>query len=410
VLAYVIFSTSAVYSQQWTRFRGPNGQGISYAKTIPVKWTQADYNWKVQLPGIGYSSPVLWKDKVFITSADQKAARGILLALHASDGKMLWESQYQLTAYRMNRDNSYAAATPAVDAERLYVLWPAKDKTILSALNHNGIELWKRTFTGFHCQHGPCISPIVYNDIVVFTIEHETNGGDADSVWLAVDTKTGRTRWQLKRQTSQKTSYSTPCIYSPPDSAPQLIFTSLAHGITGVEPNSGKVLWEFKSAFTSRVVSSPVIAGGLLLGTSGDGSSGKQLTAIRPGSSDKSLPATEVYKIEDRSVPYVPTSVAADELLFTFHDMGQVSCRRSSTGQLLWQEQPAGKFYGSPVCVDGKIYCIDREGRVVVIKAAPTYELLAVNPLGEKSFSTPAVADGTMYLRTYSHLISIGGN
>ncbi|MHC4308424.1 MAG: outer membrane protein assembly factor BamB family protein, partial [Planctomycetota bacterium] len=164
-----------------------------------------------------------------------------------------------------------------------------------------------------------------------------------------------------------------------------------------------------KSAFTSRIVSSPVIAGELLIGACGDGSSGKRLIAIRPVKDGKSTEPTEVYKIENRSVPYVTTSLAKDGLLFTFHDRGDISCLRSATGEQLWSEKPAGPFYGSPVWVNGKLYCITKKGEVVVIKASPKYELLAVNPLGQESYATPAVAGGRMYLRTYSHLISIGG-
>jgi outer membrane protein assembly factor BamB len=395
--------------QEWPRFRGPNGQGISNAETIPVKWTEKDYNWKVKLPGIGHSSPVVCGEKVFVTCGDQKTGRGILLALSVSDGRVLWQQEYTLTRYRMNRSNSYATATPAVDGDHIYVLWATADETILVALDHEGEQVWQSSFEGVNCQHGPGISPVVVDDIVVFTHEHEKSDKEARSAWIAFDRKSGKTRWELERQTSPKTSYSTPCVFSSGDDKPQLIFTSLAHGMTAVNPANGRVVWEAKSAFISRVVSSPVIAGELLIGTCGDASIGKRLIAIRPAAADKSAEPAEVYKIDNSSVPYVTTSLAKDGLLFTFHDRGEVSCLRSDTGEQLWREKPAGPFYGSPVWVSGKLYCITRKGEVVVIKAGPTYELLAVNSLGEESYATPAVAGGRMYLRTYLHLISIGG-
>ena len=409
VLVCVFLLASVVQGQEWTRFRGPNGQGISNAETIPVKWTEKDYNWKVELPGIGHSSPVVWGDKIFITSGNQKDGTGMLFALSVSDGRILWQKEYPLTKYRMNSSNSYATATPAVDGDRVYVLWVTMNETILVVLDHEGEEIWKSTFEGVKCQHGPGISPIVVKDIVVFTHEHEKSDKEARSAWIAVDLKSGKTRWELERQTSFKTSYSTPCVYSSGTDKPLLIFTSLAHGMTAVDPDSGVVVWEVESAFISRVISSPVVAGELLISTCGDASTGKRLIAIRPGGGSKSTEPIEVYKIESSAVTYVPTSVAKDGLLFTFHDRGDVSCLRSATGEQLWREKPAGPFYGSPVWVDGKLYCITRKGEVVVIKAAPTYELLAVNSLGEESYATPAVADGRMYLRTYSNLISIGG-
>ncbi len=409
VLALAILGASVSWGQEWTRFRGPNGQGISHAKTIPVKWTEDDYNWKVKLPGGGHSSPVLWGGKLFVTCGDRQAGKSAIFALNVSDGKILWQKEYSLSKYRPNKLNSFASATPTVDAEHVYVLWTSPEETILAALNHQGNEIWKRTFEGVRCQHGAGSSPIVYNDMVVFTHEHENKSSpNARSVWFAVSRKTGETRWTLDRQTGPKTSYSTPCVYTPTTGTPQLIFNSYSHGMTSVDPGTGKVIWEVASAFPARVVSSPVIADELLIGSCGDGGSGKRLIAIRPGSSDGSIQPKEVFKIESGYRPYVPTSIAKGGLLFTFLDRGYVSCWNSATGRQLWEEKPAGKFFSSPVCVDGKLYCITMDGDVVIVRAAETYELMAINPLGETSHAVPAVAGGRMYLRTYSQLFSIG--
>jgi len=276
------------------------------------------------------------------------------------------------------------------------------------ATDLDGTEIWRRTFGGHHSQHGSGTSPIVFGGIVVFACEHEDSGKKgATSSWMALDRRTGQTKWELPRQTGPKTSYSTPCVYSPASGARQLVFASQRHGITGVDPRTGKVVWELESALPSRVVSSPVIAGELLIGSCGDGSNGKRLIAIRPGIQGKSTEPEEVYRIEN-GAPYVPTSIAAGGLLFTFHDRGYASCLRSDTGEQLWREKAAKKFYGSPVWADGKLYCIATDGDVLVIRAGEIYELLATNSLGEKSHATPAIAGGIMYLRTYSHLISIG--
>lgn len=407
VVVAVLFG-SASYAQEWTRFRGPNGQGISPAKTIPVKWTEEDYNWKVKLPGGGHSSPVVWNDRIFVTSGDEETDCGTILALSVSDGETLWQKEYALGSYRMNRLNSHAATTPAVDADHVYVLWPASNQTILVALDHSGNEVWKRTFEGVHSRHGAGGSPVVVGDVVVFAHEQEQSSNDVDSTWIAVDRKTGQTQWGLERESSSKMSYSTPCIYRFGTDKPQLVFTSYAHGITGVDLRTPEVVWEAKSAFEDRVVSSPVIAGDLIIGTCGEGGSGKRLIAIQPGKGDDPTEPKEVYRIEGRSATYVPTALAVHGLLFTVHDQGHISCLNSATGKQFWRQKPAGRFYGSPVYAGGNLYCITVTGDVVVTKAAPLYELLAVNPLGEKSHATPAIADGRMYLRTYSHLISIG--
>lgn len=407
--AIIIILASVSQAQEWTRFRGPNGQGISNAKTIPVKWSEEDYNWKVRLPGGGHSSPVIWGGKLFVTSGDQQAGKSVIFALNVYDGKILWQKEYSLRKYRPNKLNSFASATPTVDADHVYVLFTSPEETILTALNHNGAETWKRKFEGVRCQHGAGTSPIIYDDMVVFTHEHENKSSkDARSIWFAVNRKTGETRWVLDRKTGPKTSYSTPCVYTPATGTPQLIFNSHSHGMTGVEPGAGRVIWEVTTAFPARVVSSPVIADDLLIGSCGDGGSGKRLTAVRPGSSDGSIQPEEAYSIDRGYRPYVPTSIAKEGLLFTFLDRGYVSCWNSTTGRQLWEEKPAGRFFGSPVWVDGKLYCITMDGDVVVVRAADTYELLAINSLGETSHAAPAVAGGRMYLRTYSQLFSIG--
>jgi outer membrane protein assembly factor BamB len=403
-----VFLTCAVHGQEWTRFRGPNGQGIGQAKTIPAKWTEQDYNWKVKLPAGGHSSPVVWGDKVFVTCENPESAGGILLALAVSDGHILWQKEYELTAYRFHGDNSYAVATPVVDADAVYVLWRTSSEAILVALDHSGHELWKSSFSGIYSRFGPGASPVLFNDIVVFTHEHREGNTEYESAWIAVDRKTGQRRWTTKRSSSQ-ISYSTPCVYSPEGAEPQLIFASNAHGMTGVDPKTGNVIWELPSVLPDRVVSSPLVAGDLLIAACGKGGAGRQLVAVRAGPRAKTEKPVVAYMCTGKSAPYVPTSLAKDGLLFTFHDQGDVSCLRIETGQVLWCEKPGGKFYGSPVWVNGLLYCINREGDVLVMKAGPAYELLAINSLGEKSQATPAVSGGRMYLRTYSHLISIGG-
>ncbi|MGD8499984.1 MAG: PQQ-binding-like beta-propeller repeat protein, partial [Phycisphaerales bacterium] len=226
-----IMFASVVQGQEWTRFRGPNGQGISHAQTIPVEWAEQDYNWRVKLPAGGHSSPVIWKDRVFVTCEDPEPTGGILLALSVSDGRVLWQEQYRLTPYRFHRDNSYAVATPVVDADHVYVLWQTSDETIIAAVDHSGREVWQRAFPGVYSQFGPGTSPMLFNDILVFTREHWKNDKQYQSAWMALDRRTGQTRWTRKRENSQ-ISYSTPCVYSPEKGEPQLIFTSEAHGIT----------------------------------------------------------------------------------------------------------------------------------------------------------------------------------
>jgi outer membrane protein assembly factor BamB len=405
VLTLVFCLYSRTSAHEWTRFRGPNGQGHSNAKNVPVKWTQKDYLWTADLPGTGHSSPVIWGDRLFITCCDQKQARASILALSTADGKTLWKKDYQLTDARMNALNSYAASTPAVDKDRIFVIWPTPNELSVIALDHDGNEKWQRTFGPISSRHGPCVSPMLYGDLVVFTQEQETNDKGLKSRWLALDRNDGQTRWEIPRDNGSHVSHATPCVNADDSGRDYLVFSSLVYGISAVNPKDGSILWE-QPGFTVRALTSPVLAGNLIIATCGSGGSGKTLMAVRPAT--KAKPAAVAYKIEDRTVPFVSSAIVVNDLLFTFHDQGQVVCRDAQTGTEKWSQKPGGRFFSSPICVEDRLYCVNADGEVVVIKAADRYELLAVNPLGEKTQATPAVSGGVLYLRTLTKVFAIG--
>lgn len=395
--------TSTCLAEDWPAFRGPNGHGVSNAVSIPVKWTDADYKWKLDLPGTGPSSPVIIDGKLFVTCADASAPTGILLALNAETGEQLWRKDYPLPKSKMNTLNSYATCTPTLNDDSVYVIFSTAVETIVVALDHKGNEIFSKKFGPTYSSHGPGVSPCVVGDLVVFTHEQQKK---ETGLWIALDRRSGEPRWTIEIDNGQ-ISYSTPCVYHPTGGQDQLIFTSTTHGITAVEPTSGRVAWEVKDAFIARVVSSPVIAGDIIIGSCGQGGGGKQIIAVKAPATKSEKP-TIVWKSSDRvTTQYVPTGLYKDGLLYTCHDAGTIACRRADTGEILWSEKPAGRFYGSPVWVDGKIYCITREGDCVVLKAGPKYRLLAVNSLGEASDATPAIANGKMYLRTKSKLMCL---
>jgi len=392
-------------AQEWTRFRGPNGTGISPAKTIPVRWTEEDHNWKVSLPGIGHSSPVLWGDRVYVTSADKKTARQYVLCLGVADGQVVWRREFESDPYRQHRFNCFASSTPPVDADRLYVCSTSDKAVVLRALDRRtGKDVWRRDLGPFDSNHGAGTSPMLWGELLVLT-----NDQQGESFIIALDRKTGDVRWKTKRRTATKgTSYGTPCVRKIADGREELILLSRFHGVTGIEPSTGKVLWEIDSVFDKRNVSSPVLAGDLIIGSCGSGGGGNYLVAVTPGAAKKQAEPRLVYKIT-KSAPYVPTSVAYEDLLFLWSDDGIATCIESATGKELWRQRIGGKFFASPLWVDGRLYCISHDGEVVVLAASREFKELARISLGEGSYATPAIADGRMYLRTFSHLISIGG-
>jgi outer membrane protein assembly factor BamB len=179
VLALLAFVPALAGAQEWTRFRGPNGTGVSEATTIPASWTDSDYNWKVKLPGIGHSSPVLWGDKIFLLSADPEKANRFVLCVSAADGKLLWNREYPGEPHHLHVRSSYASCTPAVDAKHVYVAWSDPEHTLLRALDHSGNEVWHVDLGPWVSQHGFGTSPIVYEDLVILgrALEARRHGG-----------------------------------------------------------------------------------------------------------------------------------------------------------------------------------------------------------------------------------------
>lgn len=397
LLLATIVDTSA---QEWTRFRGPNGSGVSLATTVPVKWTDKDCNWKVKLPGVGHSSPVIWGERVFITSGAEDGKK-IVVCLKASDGSTLWGKDFPGQKHGMHKDNSFASATPAVDARHLYVSWGNAKEFVVVALDHEGKESWRVDLGPYKAGHGFGASIIVHGHLVVVPNEQ-----DAQSSLVALECGSGKVRWQVPRKS--KATYTTPCVFQPADQPAQLIFANYEHGISSVDPATGKLNWEldvFDRGHVETSIGSPIVAGDLVLGLSGWLGVRKEVIAVRP---ERDGPPKRIYTI-DRGVPLVATPLVKDDMLFLWSDEGLVSCHDLATGRSLWRERVGGSYYGSPVCVDKHLYCISREGEVVVIAAAKKFEAVARVPLGEGSHSTPAVADGRMYLRTFSHLVSVGG-
>ncbi len=394
-------------SQEWTRFRGPNGQGATDQYAMPATWSEQDYAWAVSLPGIGHSSPVVWGKKVFVTSADPQDATQYVICLDLDSGKKLWERKFPAVPYHLHSRASFACATPAVDEKRVYVAWATPDAVILKALDHSGRDVWTRDLGSFISQHGFGTSPILFENLLIFSNsqqearvpEGKTPG---KSTLIALNKENGNTVWEIERK-SVRVCYTVPCIFENAQGEAELIHYNTGDGFASIDPRSGKVNWTVPALFSMRTVASPVIAAGMLFGSTGSGGGGNYVVAIEPQPKPRAA-----YKI-DRQAPYVPTPVARGELLFLFSDKGFATCIDAKTGKVHWKKRLNTAFSGSPIRVKDKIYCIDEAGEVVVLAAEKEFKELGRVPLGERSRSTPAVSSGKMLLRTYSKLFCLGG-
>ena len=412
--ASLILLSATSPAQEWTRFRGPNGTGISQAKSIPTKIGDADLNWKVELPGGGHSSPVLWGEQIFLTSTGGKAGGISAICLSAKDGSVVWKHDFVLAPFSKHQYNSFASCTPAVNEEAVYVVWNEPEHYFLTALDHAGKLLWQRDFGPYVTQHGSGTSPIICEDKVVLANSQDdpkfSNNGTrkGESSIIAVDARSGKTVWQTPRR-STVVSFSTPCLYEPKSGKRALIFNSQSHGISALDPDNGKVLWEYDQAFDKRSVSSPLLAGDLILGSCGSGGGGNFVTAVKAGDVRSKRDPELAYQLK-KSAPYVPTGIVMGELIWLWSDGGIVTCVSAPTGEIRYQERVGGNYFGSPVWVDGRLFCVSTTGEVVVLEASDKFKVLHRYPLNELCHTTPAVALGRMFIRTDKHLWSFGGS
>ena len=389
-------------AQEWTRFRGPNGSGVATAPKFPVQFSEADFNWKVELPGSGHSSPVIWGERVFVTATPAGTAKRVVVCLNAKDGETLWTREFESAAFRQHADNSYTSMSPAVDADRVYIWWGAPEGSALVALDQkDGKDVWKLDLGPFISQHGPGASPIVAGDQVLLSFDQD----QASSFLIAVDAKTGKVRWRHEHP-GDKSSSSTPCLVKNPDGKTEAILISQTVGMTAVDVATGKVTWTMPGLLSKRCVASPVVTdAGLVIGQCGEGQAESFVYAVKPGTGGK--PAEKVYEVV-RTGGYVPCPTAVGDRLFLWKENGLVTCLRAANNEQVWSERVEGPFYGSPIALNGRLYNITRRGELVVISAGDTFAKIARIPLGEGSFATPAVSAGRMYLRTFTHLISVG--
>jgi outer membrane protein assembly factor BamB len=405
LLSIVLLGTivgNALAVEQWGRFRGPNGSGVSEDGGIPVVWTDADYRWKVQLPGVGSSSPVTWCGRVFVTSASEETGNQYIQCLRTNDGSEVWRREYPGAVYPKHKFNHFAASTPVVAGGQLFATWVTPEGYLAVGLDLDGKEMWRRNLGPFVAEHGFGASPVVYKDLVILP-----NDQDGTSSVIALDRQSGETRWQVQRRT-EKTAYATPCFYTPDGGSTQLILASWAHGLSGHDPLTGKTLWELP-VFQHRVVASPTIASGLIVQGAGTGGAGKRMVAVRPADPDKEIEAKVVYEV-DSAIPYVPVPVCRGDRLFLWSDKGIVACLEAGTGKVIWRERVGGDYFSSPICVGDRLYNSTRDGKMMVVAATDKFEKLGEIDLGEATNSTPAlsVGGGTMYVRTYSHLMAVG--
>ena len=257
-LALIVAATlaAAAHAQEWTRFRGPNGTGISAAKNIPVAWTEKDFLWRVPIRGDSHSQPVIWGDKLFLMTATDGGKERTLLCLDKRDGKELWAKSYALPTHRPgNKNSGYANGSAVVDAQRVITTFVSAEHHWVRAFDHAGRELWSRDLGPFESQHGHGASPMIFENTVVVT-----NDQDGMSSVVALDLKTGAVVWATPRGAGRNpniaAAYCTPITHARADGKIELLLTSQAHGVSSLDARTGELNWE-APVYDKRMVASP---------------------------------------------------------------------------------------------------------------------------------------------------------
>ena len=398
LLASVALSASA-NAQDWPQFRGPDGQGHSTERDLPVDWSETkNVVWKTEVPGLGWSSPVVAAGRVWLTSSVDVPGRGEgnvslrALAFDIATGREVVNVEvFRLTRARtINPKNSFASPTPIVDGDRVYVHFGADGTAALSA---TGEIVWKTRFP-YESQHGAGGSPIVYGDLLIFSCD----GSDAAFV-VALDKRTGKTRWRTNRRQPADQAYTTPLVIKVGD-RDQIVSVG-AFRAAAYDPESGKEIWRVSYADGFSNVPRPVFGHGLVYITTGFQQ--PSLIAVRPdGTGD--VTKTHIAWTVSRGAPLTPSPLLVGDELYIVSDNGIASCLDAVSGAVRWQMRLGGTYSASPLFADGRIYFPGENGSTTVILPGREFRRAATNPLEGALLASIAVSAGSLYVRSDTHL------
>jgi len=407
--AFTLISCNSAIAENWPCFRGPTRQGISNEKNIPVEWNRtSNIVWKTPVPGEGWSSPVVFGDRVFVTTATDKGASFRLLCLDRLSGTVLWDKQvHRQNPGHRQRFNSYASSTPVTDGRNVYVL--AFDGT-LAAVSYEGNIIWTHQEFEYYSEHGLAVSPVMYGDLLIVPFDHSSSGPDKKLGWqkpwdkaliIAVNKNTGKVQWRGRRGLS-RIAHVTPQILS--ENGRDQLVSSAGNVVQGFDLETGKRIWTAENS-GEGVVPSVVIGEGLIFVTSGFGDSA--IRAIRTGGKGD-VTKTHIAWESKEDVSKIPSMLYVRPFLFFVTDTGVAKCLRASTGEEIWRKRLQGKHSASPIWADGRIYFLSEKGKTTVIPDTGEFKVLAENELEEKCIASPAVSRKQIFIRSENNIFCIG--
>lgn len=409
-----IFAFLSVFisAKEWTKFRGPTGDGHVTVKSIPLKWSDTEnVKWKVSVPGKGWSSPVISKGKIYLTSAvaegDNQDAADVhrelrVICYDSSDGKELWDTKVfeQKPLKRpIHHKNSHASPTPIIEDGKVYVHFGHMGS---ACLDLKGKILWKNNELKYDPLHGNGGTPIIVDNLFFYSADALTN-----PFVVALDKNTGKVLWKKQRSEtdqSRKFSFSTPTLIRM--GGRSQIISPASGAVFSYDSKTGEELWSVDYGGWSVIPKPGVYKNMIYVGT---GYERAHILGIRVDEESKgNVTESHVEWEITKRAPNTPSFMVVDDLLYFISDGGIATCVEPLTGEIIWQERTAGPISASPVYFNGMIYFLDEQGKTTVIKAGRKFEIIAENKIKERTLASFGISEGAIYIRSEKSLFRIG--
>ena len=407
-----LLAAGAAAAEDWPCFRGPGRQGVSAETGLPLRWSATEnVLWRTPVPGASWSSPIVWRDRVFVTTATEEGKSCRVLCLEAGTGKVLWDREVlRQVPGKVNDRNTHATPTPCTDGERVYAVFG--DGSYV-AVDFSGNVAWTNRGFPFRGEHGLGTSPVLWEDLLIMARDGSGDGKDDRAGWqvpwdrsfvMALDRRTGELRWKTGRGLS-RIGHVVPNVWTAPGGGVQVI-SGAGDVVQGFDARTGERLWTSRNA-GEGVVPSIVLGGGLAFTASGFGGR-ESIKAFRPGGRGDLGESNLVWE-QRKGMPHIPSFLYLAGHLYSVNEGGAALCLKGDTGEIVWQARLAGRYSASPVAADGRIYFLSDEGETTAIEAGPRFRVLARSPLGEEAQASMAVSGGRLYIRTAGALRAIAG-
>ncbi len=409
ILTFIVFSISVAQAEDWPQWRGPSLNGVSAEKNLPAKWTsEENIAWKLAMPEWSGSTPIVWRDRIFLNVAEANDL--YLWCVDRTKGTMLWKKVLGSGNVKMRKQNM-SSPSPVTDGKTVYVM---TGTGILKAFDFAGKELWGRDlqkeYGTFGLNWGYASSPLLFEDSLYVQVLHGMRTDDPSYV-MRIDRASGKTIWKVNRETAaireSPDAYTTPALLRYGKAA-EIVITG-GDCVTGHDPANGKELWRANGLNPNndpsyRIVASPIIFNEIIYAPTRI----RPLLALRAGGRGDITTSHLLWSTVNG--PDVPTPVTDGKYFYIVNDRGIVWCLDAKTGAEFYGQQrlKPGTYSGSLVLADDKLYITNEEGLTSVIKAGPKFEVIAENPLNDYCLSSPAISDGQIFIRTATHLYSIG--